>query len=99
MSRVCQLTGARTRVGNKKTTRGLAKAAGGVGKKITGCTKRTFKVNLQKKRLFVPELNRWVTVRVSTRALRTISKKGAYRTLVDAGLIAPVGGSTKSKKK
>lgn len=43
--------------------------------------------NLQKKRIFVPELNRAVTVTVSTQGLRTIAKKGAYKTLKDAGVI------------
>ncbi len=39
-------------------------------------TKRRFLPNLQKKRIWVKELNRFVTVKLSTRALRTISKKG-----------------------
>ena len=87
MSRVCQITGRKTRVGNTYARRGLAKSVGGVGKKTTGITKRKFKVNLQWKRVFVPELNRWVRVRLSTRALRTLTKNGAYKTLRDAGLI------------
>ena len=43
--------------------------------------------NLQKKRIFVPELNRTVTITVSTQGLRTIAKNGAYKTLKKAGLI------------
>ncbi len=43
--------------------------------------------NLQKKRIFVPELNRTVTVTVSTKGLRTITKNGAYKTLKEAGVI------------
>ncbi len=39
-------------------------------------TKRRFLPNLQKKRIWVKELNRFVTVKLSTRALRTISKNG-----------------------
>jgi len=39
-------------------------------------TKRRFLPNLQKKRIWVKELNRYVTVKLSTRALRTISKNG-----------------------
>ena len=89
MSRVCQVTGKRTRVGKKVARRGLAKAKGGVGKKTTGITKRQFKVNLQWKSIWVPELNRVVRVRLSTRALRMISKNGAYATLLKAGLIKP----------
>mgnify|MGYP001598388291 CR=1 FL=1 len=43
--------------------------------------------NMQKKRIFVPELNRSITVTVSTQGLRTITKNGAYKTLKAAGLI------------
>lgn len=43
--------------------------------------------NLQKKRIFVPELKRWVTVKLSTRALRTIDRNGPYAILKAAGLI------------
>ncbi len=47
MSRVCELCGKKTEVGNQIERRGLAKWKGGVGKKITGKTKRKFKPNLQ----------------------------------------------------
>lgn len=43
--------------------------------------------NLQKKKIFVPELNKTVTLTVSTRAIKTIQKRGAYATLQKAGLI------------
>ena len=43
--------------------------------------------NLQKSRIFVPELNKTVKIEVSTRGLRTIKKNGAYATLLKAGLI------------
>jgi large subunit ribosomal protein L28 len=89
MSRVCQVTGKRTRVGNSVTRRGLAKYKGGVGVKTTGITRRKFKVNLQWKKLWVPELKRTVRVRLSTQALRTVTKKGAYKVLLEAGLIKP----------
>lgn len=42
--------------------------------------------NLQKKRIFITELNRWVRVRLSTRALRTVNKKGLLPFLKDNGL-------------
>ena len=90
MSRVCQVTGKKTQVGNKLARRGLAKYKGGVGIKTTGITKRKFKVNLQWKTVWVPELKRNVRVRLSTRALRTIAKKGAYKVLVEAGVIKPL---------
>ena len=44
-------------------------------------------VNLQKKRIFVPELNRTITLTLSTSAIRTIAKNGAYKTLKKAGVI------------
>jgi large subunit ribosomal protein L28 len=44
-------------------------------------------VNLQKKRIFVPELNKSVTVTISTQGLRTLNKNGAYKTLKAAGLV------------
>lgn len=42
--------------------------------------------NIQRKRIYVPELDRWIRVKLSTRALRTISKKGLLRFLKDQGL-------------
>jgi large subunit ribosomal protein L28 len=48
MPRVCHITGAKTRSGNKITRRGKAKYLGGVGIKTTSVTKRTFKPNLQR---------------------------------------------------
>jgi large subunit ribosomal protein L28 len=43
--------------------------------------------NLQKKKIFVPELNKTVTIEVSTRGLRTMKKRGIHKTLLKAGLI------------
>ncbi len=90
MSRVCQVTGRRTRVGNSIARRGLAKPKGGIGLKTTGVTRRRFKPNIQKKRIWVPELNRWVKVKLSTKAMKTINAKGAYPVLVAAGVVAPL---------
>jgi len=47
MSRVCVICGKKTEVGNQIERRGLAKWKGGVGRKITGKTKRKFKANIQ----------------------------------------------------
>ena len=44
-------------------------------------------VNLQKKKIYVPELKKFVNVRISTNALKTIQKNGAYATLKKAGMI------------
>ena len=89
MSRVCQITGKKTTTGLKYARRGVPTSKGGVGLRTTGKTKRQFKVNLQWKSIWVPEINRKVRVRVSTRALRTITKNGAYATLVKAGIVKP----------
>lgn len=43
--------------------------------------------NLQKKKIFVPELGETITLTISTRAIRTINKNGAFATLKKAGLI------------
>lgn len=43
--------------------------------------------NLQKKRIYVPELNKFVTITVTARAIKTIQKNGAFKTLRKAGLI------------
>lgn len=96
MSRTCQVTGRGTQVGGTIARRGLPKKDGGVGLRTTGKNKRKFKVNLQKKRLWVPELGEYVTVKLSTRALRTVMKNGAYPTLLKAGLIKPKRAAAKS---
>ena len=51
----------------------------------TGITRKY--LNLQKKRIYVPELKKTVIVKLSTRALKTIQKNGAFATLKKAGLI------------
>jgi large subunit ribosomal protein L28 len=43
--------------------------------------------NLQKKRIFVPELNKTINIEVSTRGLRTMKKNGIHKTLLKAGII------------
>lgn len=49
--------------------------------------KRRRHLNIQKKRIYVPEVDKTVTVNVSARGLKTIKKNGAYPTLKKAGLI------------
>ena len=48
MAKSCEFTGRSHAMGNTKTYRGKAKYLGGVGKKITGITRRKYKANLQK---------------------------------------------------
>lgn len=63
MARICDLTGKRAMVGNSVSFS---------NKK----TKRRFYPNLQTKKFFVPELGEWITLKVSTSAIRTINKIG-----------------------
>ncbi len=69
MSRVCYFTGKKTRAGRSIARRGKAKYLGGVGRKITGITKRKFKPNIQKVRAVVD--GRVCRIRVSAKAIRT----------------------------
>ncbi|MDO8303519.1 MAG: 50S ribosomal protein L28 [Sedimentisphaerales bacterium] len=68
MSRVCCFTGKRTTTGNTIARRGKAKYLGGVGKKVTGISKRSFKPNIQKVRAVVN--GRVVRLKVSAKALK-----------------------------
>ncbi|MFO0874606.1 MAG: 50S ribosomal protein L28 [Phycisphaerales bacterium] len=68
MPRVCHFTGAKTRSGNSIRYRGRAKYLGGVGRKITACTGRTFKPNLQNVNAVVDGAPQ--RIKVSTRAIR-----------------------------
>ena len=70
MARVCDLTGKRALVGNKVSHSNTK-------------TKRKFYPNLVTKKFFVPEMNEWITLKVSTSALRTINKKGISACLQD----------------
>ena len=76
MPRTCILTGKRPSSGRSYALRGIAKKKKGIGLKITGCTNRRFLPNLVEKRLWVPEEKRFIKLRLSTAALRTIDKKG-----------------------
>ena len=62
MPRVCSITGARTRVGNRLRYRGRAKYLGGIGKKLTSCSRRTFKPNLQTMTAMVDGAPKRITV-------------------------------------
>lgn len=63
MSRVCDLTGKKALKGNNVSHSNIK-------------TKRRFYPNLHTKKFYIPEEDRWVTLKVSTSALRTINKKG-----------------------
>jgi large subunit ribosomal protein L28 len=87
MSRLCDVTGAKPTRGNRILRSGKAKKKGGIGTHITANTPRVFQPNLKTKRVFVPELKRHVTVKLTARALKTLTKNGAYATLKKAGVI------------
>ncbi len=71
MSKVCEITGKKAMFGNNVSF--------SINK-----TKRRFDVNLSKKRFYIPEEDRWITLRVSTRALKAINKKGISAVLKEA---------------
>jgi large subunit ribosomal protein L28 len=78
MSRICQLTGKKAMGGNKVSFSNVK-------------TRRQFKVNLKRKRFFVPETGQWITLRVSTSALKNINKKGisaCFKEAKDNGILA-----------
>ena len=73
MSRVCQLTGKSVMVGNNVSHSNRK-------------TKRRFFQNLVTKRFFIPEDESYITLKISTSALRTINKKGISACLKEARL-------------
>ncbi|MDZ4815969.1 MAG: 50S ribosomal protein L28 [Verrucomicrobiota bacterium] len=87
MSRICSITGAKPSLGHTIHRRGKKKKQGGIGTHVTANTRRTFLPNIKIKRIYVPELKRFVTVKLSVRALKTITKNGAFNVLKKAGLI------------
>ncbi|MBP9841561.1 MAG: 50S ribosomal protein L28 [Simkaniaceae bacterium] len=76
MTKRCVVTGKIPRRGKSYSIRGIAKKKKGIGLNITGTTKRRFLPNLFKKRFWLEEEDRFVTLRVSTQAMRIIDKKG-----------------------
>ena len=71
MSRVCQITGKKALVGNNVSHSKRR-------------TKRTFDVNLFKKKFYLPDENRWVNLTVSAAGIRTINKNGVKAALQNA---------------
>jgi len=71
MSRVCELTGKRAMSGNKVSH-------------ALNRSKRKFHVNLVKRRFYIPEEDKWLTLRVSTSALKNINKKGISAVIKEA---------------
>ncbi len=71
MARVCQITGKRPQVGNHVSH-------------ANNKTKRKFYPNLQKKRFYIPEEDKWITLKVSTKAIKAINKNGITAVLKEA---------------
>ena len=71
MSRVCELTGKKAMIGNNVSH-------------AMNRTKRKFDANLIKKRFYIPEEDRWVTLKISTSALKNINKKGISAVMKEA---------------
>ena len=88
MSRVCDINGTKALKGRKIHRRGLAKKKGGIGQHVTATTRRYFLPNLKTKRIWVPELKKFVRIRVTARGMKTLNKNGAYETLKKAGVIS-----------
>ena len=87
MSRICSITGSKPVRGSVIHRRGLAKKKGGVGRHVTKMVPRIFVPNLRRQRIWVPELKKFVRIRVTARGLKTINKHGAYKALKKAGAI------------
>ncbi len=80
MSKSCVITGKSTKMAGGYSNRTRATQFNPTGKKRR-------RANLQKKRIFIPELNKTLALTLSTQALKTINKNGAYATLKKAGVI------------
>jgi large subunit ribosomal protein L28 len=99
MGRECPVSGKKTMFGNQKTDRGKAKYLGGVGKKTTGISRRTFKPNLQRIHVWLPN-GKTCYVRVATSVIRngslTLEVDGKLQTFP---LIKAATGSAEARKK
>ena len=71
MSRVCELTGKKAMVGNNVSH-------------SMNRTKRKFNANLMKKRFYIPEEDKWVTLKISASALKNINRKGISAVIKEA---------------
>ena len=71
MSKTCEITGKKVMFGNNVS-------------KSLNRTKRRFDINLIKKRFFVPDENKWITLKISASTLKTINKKGISEVLKEA---------------
>ncbi len=80
MKKICAITNKGSIIGGGYSNRTRATKFNPTGKK------RKYP-NLQKKKLFIPELNKSINLEISARGMRTMKKRGTYATLLKAGLI------------
>lgn len=80
MAKVCEITGKSSKVGGGYSNRTRATQFNPTG------MKRRY-ANLQKKKVYIPELKKSMTLTLSARGIKTIQKNGAFATLKKAGLI------------
>jgi large subunit ribosomal protein L28 len=80
MAKVCPVTNKKTIVGGGYSNRTRATQFNPTGKKAR-------RPNIQKKKIYIPEIKKTVSINLSTKAIKTIRKNGAYKTLKEAGII------------
>tara|TARA_B100000927_G_C16392349_1_gene439889 strand:+ start:270 stop:506 length:237 start_codon:yes stop_codon:yes gene_type:complete len=71
MSKICQISGKKVQFGNNVS-------------KAINKTKRRFNANIISKRFYIPEEDKWISLKVSTSVLKTINKKGISAVLKEA---------------
>ena len=71
MSKICQISGKKVQFGNSVS-------------KAINKTKRRFNANIVSKRFYIPEEDKWISLKVSTSVLKTINKKGISAVLKEA---------------
>lgn len=76
MPRTCQVTGKIPVRGNRYAIRGIAKKKKGVGLKITGIKRRRFNPNITKKRFWLPEEKRFVSLNITAHGMRLVHRLG-----------------------
>ena len=71
MSKICQISGKKVQFGNNVS-------------KAINKTKRRFNANIISKKFYIPEEDKWISLKVSTSVLKTINKKGITAVLKEA---------------
>ena len=80
MAKQCAVTGKTSRMGGSYSNRVRAT-------QFNPTPKRRRHINLQKKKVYIPELKKSISLLLSTKGLKTLAKNGPYKTLKDAGLL------------